>query len=155
MADYFINKAYNLLYSDLCEMKQVHLNLSKIFGKMVSFLLLLLFTDLWHVIERPSFSLNEIFKEIENRKSWKRLSGTSFIEVLSAFWKITDPKQWNSTSHQSCISFGWTMCQENASGFLCPFTGQLWVTVWTWGNVHLLFHSHSHGSEIFFFFNNA
>lgn len=64
------------------------------------------------------------------------------------FWNVTGPKLWNSPSHQSCISFGWTMCRENASGLLCPLTGQLWVTVWTWGNVHLLFHSR--GNETFF-----
>lgn len=45
------------------------------------------------------------------------------------------------------FSFGWTACQGNASGLLCPLTGLLWVTVWTWGNVHLLFHSH--GNETF------
>lgn len=63
---------------------------------------------------------------------------------------MTDPKLWNSISHQSCISFGWTICQENAPGVLCPLTDQLWVIVWTWGNVHLLFHSES--NETFFFF---
>lgn len=46
-------------------------------------------------------------------------------------------------------AFHWTMCQGNASG-LGPLTGQLWLTVWTWGNVHLLFHSH--GNETFFFY---
>lgn len=55
VTDYFINKAYNL-YSDLCGMKQVHLNLSKIFGKMVNFLLLLCL----FICEQLSFSLSEI-----------------------------------------------------------------------------------------------
>lgn len=59
---YFTNKAHNLLYSDLCEMRPIHLNLSKIFGKMVSFLLLLLFIYLWREVDWPSISLDEILK---------------------------------------------------------------------------------------------
>lgn len=65
--------------------------------------------------------------------------------------KIIDPKLWNSTSHQSYISFDWTVCQENASGLLCPLTGQLWVRVSTWGHFLLLFHSHSNAVCFFVF----
>ena len=70
--------------------------------------------------------------------------------LLPKCWKITDPKLWNPTSHQSYISFDWTVCQENASGLLCPLTGQLWVRVSTWGHFLLLFHSHSNAVCLFF-----
>lgn len=42
---YFINKTQN--YSDICEIEQIPLSLSKVFGKMVHFKLLILFIYLW------------------------------------------------------------------------------------------------------------
>lgn len=65
---------------------------------------------------------------------------------------LTVGRQWSKLTHPLTTpapAFHWTMCQGNASG-LGPLTGQLWLTVWTWGNVHLLFHSH--GNETFFFY---
>lgn len=43
---YLINKTHNF-YSGICEIKQIPLNLSKVFGKMVYFLLLMLFIYLY------------------------------------------------------------------------------------------------------------
>lgn len=83
--------------------------------------------------------------------SWGKMLEKETNAALLGFC-LTVGRLWSKLSHPLTTpapAFRWTMCQGNASG-LGPLTGQLWLTVWTWGNVHLLFHSH--GNETFFFY---